>query len=59
MDKIRVIDAINNSDLDYIELYNNINIIDKEKTYFDPEFYREIVYLSMYLYHVKGNTHIK
>ena len=23
MDKIRVIDAINNSDLDYIELYNN------------------------------------
>ena len=57
MDKIRVIDAINNSDLDYIELYNNINIIDKEKTYFDPEFYREIVYLSMYLYHVKKGIH--
>lgn len=57
MDKIRVVDAINNSDLDYIELYNNINIIDKEKTYFDPEFYREIVYLSMYLYHVKKGIH--
>lgn len=57
MDKIRVIDAINNSDLDYSELYNSINIIDKEKTCFDPESYREIVYLSMYLYHVKKGIH--
>lgn len=54
MDKIRVIDAINNSDLDYSELYNSINVIDKEKTYFNSESYREIVYLSMYLYHVKN-----
>ena len=46
MDKLRLIDAINNSELDYNELYNNINIIDKDKTNFDSETYNEIIYLT-------------
>lgn len=53
MDKLRLIDAINNSELDYNELYNNINIIDKDKTNFDSETYNEIIYLTMYMYHIK------
>lgn len=53
MDKLRLIDAINNSELDYNELYNNINIVDKDKTNFDSETYNEIIYLTMYMYHIK------
>lgn len=53
MDKIRLIDAINNSELDYNELYNSINIINKEKTDFNSEAYSEIIYLTMYMYHMK------
>lgn len=53
MDKIRLINAINNSGLDYNELYNSINIISKEKTNFNSEAYSEIIYLTMYMYHIK------
>lgn len=57
MDKIRLIDAINNSELDYNELYNSIIIIEKEKTNFNSEAYSEIIYLTMYMYHIKKGIH--
>ena len=34
-------------------LYNSINIIDKEKTDFNSKVYSEIIYLTMYMYHIK------
>lgn len=54
MDRIRLINAINNCDLDSEKLYENINFINKEKTNFNTESYDEIVYLTMYIYHIKN-----
>ncbi len=53
MDKIRLIDAINSSKLDYNDIYDKVNVIKKEKSYFNIESYNEIVYLQMYIYHLK------
>ena len=54
MDKIRLIDAINSSKLDYNDIYAKVNVIEKDKSNFDIEAYNEIVYLQMYMYHLKN-----
>lgn len=51
MDKIRLIDAINSSKLDYNDIYDKVNVIKKKKSNFNIESYNEIVYLQMYIYH--------
>ncbi len=53
MNKPKLIETINSSE-DYIDFYNNVNIINKPKTNFNEEKYNEIVYLSMYLYHIQN-----
>lgn len=50
MDKIRLIDAINSSKLDYNDIYDKVNVIKKKKSNFNIESYNEIVYLQMYIY---------
>lgn len=32
MDKIRLVEAINSSELDYNDIYENVNVIKKDKT---------------------------
>lgn len=54
MDKIRLIDAINSSKLDYNDIYDKVNVIKKKKSNFNIESYNEIVYLQMYIYHLKN-----
>lgn len=54
MDKIRLIDAINSSKLDYNDIYDKVNVIKKKKLNFNIESYNEIVYLQMYIYHLKN-----
>lgn len=54
MDKIRLIDAINSSKLDYNDIYDKVNVIKKQKSNFNIESYNEIVYLQMYIYHLKN-----
>lgn len=54
MDKIRLIEAINSSELDYLDMYKKVNVIEKQKTNFDVESYQEIVYLQMYMFHLKN-----
>lgn len=54
MDKIRLIDAINSSELNYNDIYNKVTVIEKDKSNFNIESYNEIVYLQMYIYHLKN-----
>ncbi len=54
MDKIRLIDAINSSKLDYNDIYDKVNVIKKKKSNFNIESYNEIVYLQMYIYNLKN-----
>ncbi len=54
MDKIRLIEAINSSELDYLDMYKKVNVIEKQKTNFNVESYQEIVYLQMYMFHLKN-----
>ena len=54
MDKIRLIDAINSNKLDYNDIYDKVNVIKKKKSNFNIESYNEIVYLQMYIYHLKN-----
>ena len=54
MDKIRLIDAINSSKLDYNDIYDKVNVIKKKKSNCNIESYNEIVYLQMYIYHLKN-----
>lgn len=54
MDKIRLVEAINSSELDYNDIYENVNVIKKDKTNFNVESYKEILYLQMYMYHLKN-----
>ncbi len=53
MDRRKLIEAINSSELDYNDLYENIVVIKKDKSNFDSESYNEIIYLQMYMYHLR------
>lgn len=53
MNKIELQRILQDFDGDYNDLYRKINILDKESTSFDSLYYNEIVYLCMFLYHLK------
>lgn len=53
MNRRKLIEAINSSKLDYNDLYDNIVVIKKDESNFDRESYNEIMYLQMYMYHLK------
>ena len=53
MDKIRLRRIIDASDNEYETLYSKINEVSKEQTGFDYSYYYEMVWLSMYLFHLK------
>ena len=53
MDKIKLESVLYEFNGDYNDLYEKINVIDKESTDFNYLYYNEIVYLCMFLYHIK------
>ncbi len=52
MDKIRLKKVIDSCGMNSDELYNKINLIDKENTYFDSNSYIDLVLYSIYMFHV-------
>lgn len=53
MDKIRLKQILRNFNGNENDLYEHVNVVDKEHTDFEPLYYNEIVYMSMYLFHMK------
>ena len=53
MEKIQLQKVLYDCNGDYNNLYEKMIIIDKKSTNFNDLYYNEIVYLSMFLYHIK------
>ena len=53
MDKFKLKEIIDASDDEYNSLYEKINVIDKHQTDFNQTYYNEIIYLSLFLFHIK------
>lgn len=53
MDKVKLKGIIETSDNEYSSLYEKINVIDKDQTDFNQLYYNEIVYASLFLFHLK------
>ena len=53
MNKYKLKEIIETCDNDYDKLYEKINVIDKDQTDFNQLYYDEIVYLSLFLFHLK------
>ena len=57
MNKIKLAEAINTFE-EYVDFYNYVNIKNESQTNnFDEKSYFEIIYLSLYLYHVQKGIH--
>ena len=52
MDKFKLKEIIDASDDEYNSLYEKINVIDKHQTDFNQTYYNEIIYLSLFLFHI-------
>ena len=53
MDKFKLKEIIDARDDEYNSLYEKINVIDKHQTDFNQTYYNEIIYLSLFLFHIK------
>lgn len=54
MNKLEVNQIISQFNGDYNDLYTKIIVINKEKTKFDKMYYDEIVYMSLFLFHLES-----
>ncbi len=53
MDRVRLLNVLESDCTEYEELYEKINVIDKDKTNFNYLYYDELVYMMLFIYYIK------